>query len=108
MIIVKLPDDSSVEYDEATPLRVATDISPRLAEAAVAAEVDGSVVDLNTELTDGEHTVKILTSRDEQSLEILRHTTAHILAQAVCRLYGQKVQYTIGPALTDDFQYGFY
>ncbi len=108
MIIVKLPDDSSMEYDEATPLRVAADISPRLADAAVAAEVDGSVVDLNTELTNGEHTVKILTSRDEQALEILRHTTAHILAQAVRRLYGEKVQYTIGPALTDDFQYGFY
>ncbi len=108
MIIVKLPDDSSVEYDEATPLRVAQDISPRLADAAVAAEVDGEIVDLNRELTDGEHTVKILTSSDEQALEILRHTTAHILAQAVRRLYGPKVQYTIGPALNDDFQYGFY
>ncbi len=97
-----------MEYDEATPLRVAADISPRLAEAAVAAEVDGSVVDLNTELTAGEHTVKILTNRDEQATEILRHTTAHILAQAVRRLFGPKVQYTIGPALTDDFQYGFY
>ena len=109
MIIVKLPDGSSVQYDEAvTPARVAGDISARLASAAVAAEVDGQAVDLNAELTDGEHTVKILTDRDEQSLKILRHTAAHILAQAVRRLYGNTVQYTIGPALTDDFQYGFY
>jgi len=41
-------------------------------------------------------------------MEVLRHTAAHVLAQAVCRLYGPGVQYTIGPALTDDFQYGFY
>ena len=109
MIVVKLPDASSKEYDApVTPARVAADISPRLASAAVAAEVDGSVVDINVELTGGEHSVKILTDRDEKSLEILRHTAAHVLAHAVRRLYGDSVQYTIGPALTDDFQYGFY
>ncbi len=109
MIVVKLPDGSSRQYEHTvTPARVAGDISPRLAAAAVAAEVDGQAVDLNVELSDGEHTVKILTDRDEQSLEILRHTAAHVLAQAVRQLYGGKVQYTIGPALTDDFQYGFY
>ena len=50
----------------------------------------------------------ILTDRDAAALEVLRHTTAHVLAQAMRRLYGPAVQYTIGPALTDDFQYGFY
>ncbi len=109
MIVVKLPDGDSMQYDDsATPARVAGDISSRLASAAVAAEVNGAAVDLNVELPDGEHDLRILTNRDEQALVILRHTTAHILAQAVRRLYGNAVQYTIGPALTDDFQYGFY
>ena len=50
----------------------------------------------------------IITDRDKEGMEVLRHTAAHVLAQAMRRLYGDGVQYTIGPALTDDFQYGFY
>ena len=57
---------------------------------------------------DGTHELKIVTDRDEAALELLRHTAAHVLAQAVVRLYGPQVQYAIGPALMDDFQYGFY
>ncbi len=108
-IKVQLPDGSSKQYD--APLnayRVAEDISPRLAAAAVAAEVDGQLYDLTAELAEGEHKLKIVTDRDERGLEILRHTAAHVLAQAVVRLYGKGVQYTIGPPLLDDFQYGFY
>ncbi|MFW6065980.1 MAG: threonine--tRNA ligase [Planctomycetota bacterium] len=106
---IELPDGSSRRYEQAvTPLKVAEDISPRLADAAVAAEVDGRIVDLTSELDDGKHSVRVVTDRDEPALEVLRHTAAHVLAQAVIRLYGQDVQYTIGPALTDDFQYGFY
>ena len=109
MITVKLSDDSVREYPgDITPADIARDISPRLADEALVAEVDGKVVDITTRLTEGEHTVRILTGRDEQCLEVLRHTTAHVLAQAVRRLFGDAVQYTIGPALTDDFQYGFY
>lgn len=109
MITVKLFDDSIREYPgDITPADIARDISPRLADEALVAEVDGRVVDITTRLTEGEHTVRILTGRDEQCLEVLRHTTAHVLAQAVRRLFGDAVQYTIGPALTDDFQYGFY
>ena len=52
--------------------------------------------------------VNISTNDGEPTLEVLRHTAAHVMAQAVRRLYGQQVQYTIGPALTDDFRYGFY
>ena len=89
-------------------MQVAEDISPGLARAAVAAEIDGVVRDLTTALPDGDYALRLLTSRDAESLEILRHSAAHVLAQAVVRLYGQNVQYTIGPALTDDFQYGFY
>ncbi len=109
MVTIRLPDGSSRQYAQAvTPLQVAEEISPRLAKATVAAEVDGKLVDATAPIGDGEHNLKLLTDRDEKSLEILRHTTAHILAQAMVRLYGKNVQYTIGPALTTDFQYGFY
>lgn len=89
-------------------MQVASDISPRLAKAAIAAEVDGRLCDLSTTLAAGRHEIKILTDRDGRSMEIVRHTAAHVLAQAMVRIYGRGVQYTIGPALTDDFQYGFY
>lgn len=108
-VTIQLPDGSNRQYDEpVTPARVAEDISPRLAKAALAAEVDGELTDLGNQLTEGTHQIKIITNRDERAMEILRHTTAHVLAQAVVRLYGQSVQYAIGPALIDDFQYGFY
>ena len=109
MITIKLPDGAVKEYsDEITPADIAREISPQLADRALAAEVDGKVVDLSTKITEGTHTVRILTEDDERSLEILRHTTAHVLAQAVRRLFGDGVQYTIGPALINDSQYGFY
>ena len=109
MVTFKLPDNSTRQYDApASPMQVAEDISPGLARAAVAAEIDGVVRDLTTALPDGDYALRLLTGRDAESLEILRHSAAHVLAQAVVRLYGQNVQYTIGPALTDDFQYGFY
>mgnify|MGYP006284913407 FL=1 len=105
---VKLPDGSEKQFDHATPRDVAADISPRLASAAVAAEVDGQLTDVTVPLTDGPHELRLLTDRDAEALAVLRHTAAHVMAQAVRRLYGNDVQYTIGPALTDDFQYGFY
>jgi len=109
MIEVELPDGSSRRYDApVTPAVVAEGVSPRLASAAVAAELDGHVVDLSVRIDSGRHRLKILTDRDRRALEVLRHSTAHVLAQAVRRIYGQSVQYTIGPALVDDFQYGFY
>ena len=109
MVKVTLPDGNVMEFDApASPLTVAEAISAGLARMAVAAEVDGVMVDLTTPLADGAHAVKILTRHDEASLEVLRHTAAHVLAHAMRRVYGADVQYTIGPALTDDFQYGFY
>ncbi len=107
---IKLPDGSTRQYDKpVTALDVAAEISPRLASAALAAQVDGKLVDAAAMLPDGEHELRILTDRDgAAALEVLRHTVAHVLAQAVRRLYGPKVQYTIGPALMNDFQYGFY
>ena len=109
MVELELPDGSSKQYDSPiTPGGVAAQISPRLASAALAAELDGKTVDLSVPIDSGRHSLRILTDRDEPALEVLRHTAAHVLAQAVRRLHGQDVQYTIGPPLVDDFQYGFY
>ncbi len=108
-IAIQLPDGNVLEYEQPVSAgKVAEDISPGLARAAVAAVVDGTAVDLATAMGEGTHRLQILTARDDASLEILRHTTAHVMAMAVRRLYGPKVQYSIGPALVDDFQYGFY
>lgn len=108
-VTIVLPDGSCRNYPAAVSImQVASDISPRLAKAAIAAEVDGRLCDLSTTLAAGRHEIKILTDRDGRSMEIVRHTAAHVLAQAMVRIYGRGVQYTIGPALTDDFQYGFY
>jgi threonyl-tRNA synthetase len=105
----RLPDGSTLDYDSpASPARAAEDISPRLAAAAIAAEIDGKTTDLAAEVAEGTHDLKILTDKDAAALEVLRHTAAHVLAQAVVRLFGKDVQYTIGPALMGDFQYGFY
>jgi len=108
-LTIKLPDGSSLSYSQnVTAARVAEDISPNLAKAAVAAEIDGRLRDITASVGDGEHGVRIITDRDPRALEILRHTTAHVMAQAVVRLHGPEVRYAIGPALVDDFQYGFY
>lgn len=108
MITAVLPDGTKKSYESASALKIAEDISPRLASAALAAKIDRTLCDISTALTDGEHTVSIITSRDTEALEILRHTAAHILADAMVRLYGSEVKYCIGPALVNDFQYGFY
>jgi len=109
MIEIVLPDGNVKQYDSpVTAAGVAAEISPRLAAAALAAEIDGQPADLSTRMEQGRHSLRILTDRDEPALEVLRHTAAHVLAQAVRRIYGDGVAYTIGPPLTDDFQYGFY
>ena len=106
---ITLPDGSTRQYDKPTAaIEVAREISPRLGKAALAAEIDGKLVDAFAILPEGEHDLKIITDRDPAAQELLRHTAAHVLAQAVSLLYGPKVQYTIGPALMNDFQYGFY
>ncbi|MCG3180265.1 MAG: Threonine--tRNA ligase [Phycisphaerae bacterium] len=108
MAKAKLPDGKVMEVPDGASVKdVAAKIGPRLADAAVAAKVDDRLVDLATPLA-GEHEVRIVTPKDPEALEILRHTTTHVMAQAVRRLFGDQVQYTIGPALTEDFQYGFY
>ena len=105
---ITLPDKTVLEAAQGTTVaQIAAQIGPGLAKAALAGRVNGQLVDLSFAI-EADVAIEIITSRSPEALEILRHTTAHVLAQAVRHIYGEKVQYTIGPALTDDFQYGFY
>jgi threonyl-tRNA synthetase len=105
MARLKLPDGSIKEVAPgSTPRQIAEGIGKRLAQAAVAAKVDGEIVDLSRELpNDGEHSFQILTEKDPDALEVLRHSCAHVMARAVMRLY-PGCQLAFGPA--GDF--GFY
>ena len=106
---VVLPDESELELpDGATGLDAARAIGPKLAEQAVVARVNGSTRDLRLPLADGER-VQFLTTRDGQdpdALWVLRHSTAHLLAEAVMRLY-PGVKIAIGPPIEDGFYYDF-
>jgi len=107
MVAIKLPDGSVREYPAGTsPQDVAQGIGSRLAEAAIAAMVDGVVVDLNRPFEDGPevHELKLLTSRDREALDVLRHSTAHIMARAVMRLF-PGVKLAFGPTTATGFYY---
>lgn len=105
MITLRLPDGSTKEVPPGTrPRDVAESIGKRLAQAAVAAKVDGEIVDLNRELPPGEHTFQILTEKDPDALGVLRHSSAHIMARAVMRLF-PGTQLAFGPALETGFYY---
>jgi threonyl-tRNA synthetase len=103
---VSLPDGSQRELPTgATGLDLARSIGEGLARAAVAVQVDGDTRDLRLPLADGE-TVRILTKNDEDALAVLRHSAAHVMAEAVTKLWpGTKV--TIGPAIENGFYYDF-
>jgi len=106
MPIITLPDGSSRHYDQAvTPLALAADIGPGLARATVAAEVDGSLADA-TRPIERDATLRLITAKDADALEVIRHSTAHLLAQAVKRLFPE-AQVTIGPVIKDGFYYDF-
>ncbi len=106
MLTVRLPDGSTKEFDQSvTCLEVAEAIGPGLAKAAVAAEVDGTPRDLvHTLPAEGETAVRFLTKRDDEALAILRHSCAHVMAQAVMRLY-DGVQLAFGPTTASGFYY---
>jgi threonyl-tRNA synthetase len=105
-VTVTLPDGSKRNYPAGvTPLEVASSIGRRLAEAAVAARVDGALVDLGSPITtDAE--VAVVTANSPEGLEILRHSTSHVMAQAVCDLF-PGARYAIGPPIADGFYYDF-
>ncbi|RIJ31627.1 threonine--tRNA ligase [Henriciella algicola] len=106
MINVTLPDGSQRQYEDgASPADVAESISKSLAKAALAAKVNGELYDLNRPL-DGDAEVAIVTARDKEGLELIRHDAAHVLAQAVQEMYPD-TQVTIGPVIDDGFYYDF-
>lgn len=106
-ISVGLPNGETRQLPEgATALDLAAEIGPRLAKAAVLAEVNGSQVDLTRILPDGAQ-VKILTGQDEEGLYTLRHSTAHVLAQAVLSLF-PGATFAIGPPIEHGFYYDFH
>jgi threonyl-tRNA synthetase len=107
MATITLPDGSAKQIPDGTTVgQLAESIGKRLAAAAIVGRVDGKLVDLSHKLS-GEHSVSIVTDRDPDGLFVVRHSTAHVLAQALRHLYGEKVQYTIGPVVDDRFYYDF-
>ncbi|MBI5832873.1 MAG: threonine--tRNA ligase [Armatimonadetes bacterium] len=106
-INVSLPDGSRLSFDPGVDLTtVALAIGPGLAKAALAAEVDGQLVDLSHRL-EADAGVRFLTWRDDEGQKVYRHSTAHVLAQAVQRVFPQ-AKVTIGPSLADGrFYYDF-
>src|SRR4051794_24122965 len=105
MPMLRLPDGSTREAPRgATARQVAEGIGKRLAQAAVAARLDGAVVDLDRELPEGEHDFAVLTDRDPAALEVLRHSCAHVMARAVMRLF-PGVQLAFGPTVENGFYY---
>ncbi|MGH9256212.1 MAG: threonine--tRNA ligase [Vicinamibacterales bacterium] len=105
-VTITLPDGSSRAVPAGTPVRdVAAAISPRLAKAALAAVVDQRLVDLSFSL-DNDATLRLITPASPEALHIYRHSTAHLLAAAVTRLFPD-VQCGIGPAIDEGFFYDF-
>ena len=105
-INITLPDGSQRSYPQgATATDVATSISRGLAKAAVAAEVDGTEADLTAPLHDGA-AVAIITGDSDEGRHVLRHSTSHIMAQAVTQLF-PGAKFSIGPAIADGFYYDF-
>ncbi|NNE95720.1 MAG: threonine--tRNA ligase [Acidimicrobiales bacterium] len=103
---VQLPDGSERELpDGATAYDLAADIGPRLAKDALIAVVDGSEIDLDAPLTDGA-VVELVTPDSERGLHTIRHSTAHVLAQAVLKLWPGST-FAIGPAIENGFYYDF-
>jgi len=106
MPVITLPDGSHREYDQAvTVMDVAQFIGSGLAKATLAGKVNGKLVDASA-LIDHDATLQIVTAKDEEGVDVIRHSTAHLLAQAVKELF-PKAQVTIGPVIENGFYYDF-
>jgi len=104
MAQVKLPDGSTLEIaDGMTAKHLAEQIGPALAKAAVAAKLNGHLVDLSTPIN-GDTTVKIITVKDPEGLEIMRHSCAHIMAEAICTIWPD-TKLVYGPTVENGFYY---
>ena len=103
---VTLPDGSVKSYDQSlTVAEVASSIGSGLAKAAIAGEIDGQLVDTSF-MIENDSDLAIITNKDDKALEVIRHSTAHLLAQATQQLY-PKAQVTIGPVIDNGFYYAF-
>ena len=104
--VVRLPDGSERSFDHpVTVLDVASSIGAGLARAAIAGKVNGKLVDVSSYIN-GDSDLAIITEKDNESLEIIRHSSAHLLAHAVKELFPE-AQVTIGPVIEDGFYYDF-
>ncbi|MDC0553406.1 threonine--tRNA ligase [Candidatus Pseudothioglobus singularis] len=103
---VTLPDGSVKSFDQSlTVAEVASSIGSGLAKAAIAGEIDGQMVDTSF-MIENDSNLAIITNKDDKALEVIRHSTAHLLAQATQQLY-PKAQVTIGPVIDNGFYYDF-
>ncbi|MDD3074682.1 MAG: TGS domain-containing protein, partial [Eubacteriales bacterium] len=106
MAVVILKDGSRREYPQpVTPLQVAEDLSKRLAKEAVVAKVNGALWDINRVMP-AEAELELLDFDNPQARDVYRHSTSHLMAQAVQELYPD-VRLAIGPAIEDGFYYDF-
>ncbi|WP_198246626.1 threonine--tRNA ligase [methane-oxidizing endosymbiont of Gigantopelta aegis] len=106
MPVITLPDGSQRQFEQpVTVLDVAQSIGSGLAKATIAGKVNGKLVDAST-LIDADASLQIITDKDDEGLEVIRHSTAHLLAQAVKELF-PSAQVTIGPVIENGFYYDF-
>tara|TARA_R110001592_G_scaffold232050_1_gene489343 strand:+ start:34750 stop:36729 length:1980 start_codon:yes stop_codon:yes gene_type:complete len=106
MPIITLPDGSQRSFENSISIHdVAADIGPGLAKAALAGKIDGELLD-TSHLIESDVELAIITERSDEGLEVIRHSTAHLLAQAVKRLFPE-AQVTIGPVIENGFFYDF-
>ena len=106
MVTVRLPDGSQRQFESApTVAQVAASIGAGLAKAALAGKVNGKLVD-TSHLIESDADLSIVTDKDPDGLEVIRHSTAHLLAYAVKELYPE-AQVTIGPVIDNGFYYDF-
>ncbi|SHI06748.1 threonyl-tRNA synthetase [Clostridium collagenovorans DSM 3089] len=106
MINIRLKDGSIKKVEEGSNIyELANSISRNLAKSAIVGEVNGTLVGLDYKLNDNDE-VNILTSDDERAMEVIRHSTSHVMAQAVKRLY-KDVKLAIGPSIDNGFYYDF-
>jgi threonyl-tRNA synthetase len=106
MVAIRLPDGSQRQFDApVTVAQVAASIGAGLAKAALAGKVDGKLVDTSY-LIDKDSDLAIVTDKDPEGLDVIRHSTAHLLAYAVKELFPE-AQVTIGPVIENGFYYDF-
>ena len=104
MPIITLPDGSEKNYESSVTIeKIATDIGPGLAKAALAGRVNGNLMDTSIPITNDAE-IQIITSKDNEGLEIIRHSFAHLLGHAVKQLYPE-AKMAIGPVIEDGFYY---